>query len=64
MRSTSERLQVVSAKISERERAFLVALASMAGASVSAALRGLVREAARDRLREVAPANPQEKVAR
>jgi hypothetical protein len=48
-----ERLQVLSAKVSQQERALVEALATLAGASVSSMARELVTAGARDRLRDL-----------
>jgi hypothetical protein len=53
-----ERLQVLSAKVSPQERALIEALASMAGASLSATARELVTAGARDRLRGLGAPEP------
>lgn len=56
MTHSSERLEVVSAKISAHDRALVTAVATLAGSSISATVRDLVAYGARERLRELSAA--------
>ena len=54
--SSTERLAVISAKVSANDRALVSAVATLTGVTVSAAVRDLVTRGARKKLQELTAA--------